>query len=176
MTPEEREALHRIGAAFEISVAEMLEIAAAIDASWIFDELVPSPYPDDEQPNDDSAHILGRLGRAGWIDVLAGFRDSGITMAGFGAVAMQYGNSRATLLRLEHHPSDGSVHLHVADESDTGADFMLLPHERLAALLTQIIALQDDITLETAPSYLPRLMDIVDVLVERNGEFHLLTT
>jgi hypothetical protein len=99
-------------------------------------------------------------------------RDAGITVSGFGALSLQYQGPKGHLLRLEHHTCDGSVHFHVTDESDTGADFILFPDGRETDLLTAIVAIQDELTLETLEQKLPELMAVARVCVVQGGDIY----
>ena len=93
-------------------------------------------------------------------------------MGGFGALALQYQGASGHLLRLEHHTCDGSVHFHVTDDSDTGADFVLFPEGRETDLLSAIVSIQDDLTLETLEQKLPKLMEVARVCVLQGGDLY----
>lgn len=102
----------------------------------------------------DVARIKETLVAAGWRDAVAGYAEAGIEVQGFGELALQYENkAAATLLRLEFHREgpDGvpELHLHVTDADDVGPDFVLRPAGSMDEVVGVLVAVQDELTVET---------------------------
>jgi hypothetical protein len=94
-------------------------------------------------------------------------RDAGITVSGFGAIALQYESSTKHLLRLEHHTCDDSIHFHVTDADDSGTDLVLLPEGKEREVLDAIVAMQDEVTLDNLEQQLAKLLRVSRVSILR---------
>ena len=111
----------------------------------------------DDEPNAATLVIAELLVKDGWVDPMQTLRDAGITVSGFGALALQYQSANGHLLRLEHHTCDGSIHLHVTDESEEGTDLVVAPEGRERDVLAVITAMQDVVTLENLEEHIAKL-------------------
>ena len=162
LAPEEEEVVRQVCAILAVDADAMIEraftrhdtIAAAGDAH-------------DDEPNEQTALIAKRLAAAGWVDPMQSLRDAGIAVSGFGAIALQYESPTGHLLRLEHHTCDGSIHLHVTDEEESGTDLVIAAQGRESELVDTLLALQDDVTLDNLDDQLPKLLRVARVSVLR---------
>lgn len=161
VTLEEEALLHQIGRVLDLDPALVKEIAGA-DAAAEGDA-------HEDEPDDSTRLIVDRLTSRGWFDAFQQLRDAGITVTGGGAAALQYKVPNGHLLRLEHHPCDGSLHFHVTDESDVGLDLVLFPDASLGELLDRILDLQGDVTLASFGECLPGLLEVARVCTVENG-------
>jgi hypothetical protein len=92
-------------------------------------------------------------------------RDAGIGVSGFGALALQYRSPKAHLLRVEHHTCDGSIHLHVSDESESGSDLVVHPDGREHDVVNVITLMQDEVTLDNLEQQLDKLLAVARVSI-----------
>ncbi len=133
------------------------KLAAALDfahdkADVILSAVTQPPPATKRSPGEAGAdaaaetkQIADALGAAGWSDPLASLVEVGIEVESFGAAAFQYANRHGAILRLEHHPEGRTVHVHMTDEDDVGADLVVDYGSRLGELLRAVVALQDDV-------------------------------
>ncbi|MBX3187966.1 MAG: tellurite resistance TerB family protein [Labilithrix sp.] len=168
LAPEEEEVVRQVAAVLA------LDADAIIASVGARNDTIHTGGDDDHEddPNDETKLIADRLGERGWIDPMQALRDAGINVGGFGALSLQYQGPKGHLLRLEHHTCDGSVHFHVEGASDTGADFVLFPEGREADLLDAILAMQDELTLDTLEHRIGALLEVARVCVVRGGDLY----
>jgi uncharacterized tellurite resistance protein B-like protein len=171
LSPEEEEMLRLAGKVLDVDVDRVIERVGRQDT-------VHAPSPDDahdDEPDATTALIADRLGARGWADPMKQLRDAGIKVGGFGAIALEYEAPNRHVLRLEHHTCDGSLHLHVTDDSDMGADFVLFADGREGALIEAIVAQQDLFSLDRIEEQIGKLMEVARVCVVRDGELTEMT-
>lgn len=112
---------------------------------------------------------------AGWVGAFDGFAGTDVQVSGFGEVALQLPNEEAhALLRLEYHAKgpDGvqELHFHVSDESDSGVDFVLRAPGQLADVLAAIVAVQQQLSLDTVGEIVPSIADVcAEAYIVRDG-------
>ncbi len=157
LSPEDEEMVREACAALEIDVGDVVQ------AVGYRKTVLAAGDEHRDEPNDATRRIVATLTAAGWFDPMKQLRDAGITVSGFGAVALQYQSANGHLLRLEHHTCDDSIHFHVTDESDTGADFVLLPDAREDEVIAAIVEMQDVISLENLDEKIEVLARIASV-------------
>jgi hypothetical protein len=102
------------------------------------------------------------ISEVGWRSAL---RDAGISVSGFGALTLQYQSANGHILRVEHHTSDDSIHLHVTDDDDTGSDLVLFPQGKERAVLDVITSMKDVVTLENLEQWIAALLDVARVCI-----------
>jgi len=164
LAPEEEEVVRQVCAILAIDADGMIERVGARN-----DTIAAAGDAHDDEPNEQTALIGKRLVEHGWVDPMQSLRDAGITVSGVGAIALQYESPTRHLLRLEHHTCDGSIHLHVTDEEESGTDLVLAPGGKESEVVGAILALQDAVTLDNLDQHLPALLRIARVSV-RQGE------
>ncbi len=142
LSPEEEEMVREACSVLEVDVHEIVTAVG-----WR-KTVAAAGESHDDPPNDATRRIERRLLAAGWTDPMKHLRDAGVGIGGFGAVALQYQSANGHLLRLEHHTCDGTIHFHVADQSDIGADFVLQAEGCDEAIVDAIVAMQDVVTLD----------------------------
>lgn len=167
LAAEEEEVVRQVAEVLDIDADALISAVGARN-----DTLYEGHDDHSDDPNQETKLIADRLGQRGWVDPMQTLRDAGINVGGFGALSLQYQGAKGQLLRLEHHTCDGSVHFHVADESETGADFVLFPEGRETDLLTAIVEIQDELTLDTLEQKLPKLMEVARVCVMQGGDLY----
>lgn len=162
LAPEEEEVVRQVCGVLAIDADAMIDRVGARN-----DTISAAGDAHDDEPNAQTALIVERLRERGWVDPMQSLRDAGITVSGFGAIALQYESPTGHLLRLEHHTCDGSIHLHVTDEDDSGTDLVLFPEGRESDLLDAIVAMQDEVTLDNLEPQLTKLLRVSRVCVLR---------
>lgn len=160
LAPEEEEVVRQVCGVLSIDADALI---AGIGAQH--DTIAAAADEHDDDPNEQTKLIAHELRGRGWVDPMQAMRDAGITVTGFGAVALQYESPTGHLLRLEHHTCDGSLHLHVTDADDSGTDLVLFPEGKESDLLGAIIAMQDEVTLDNLEQQLPKLLRVSRVCV-----------
>jgi len=165
LAPEEEDVVRQVCAVLAIDADRMIERVGARN-----DTIAAPGDAHDDEPNAMSALILNRLMPRGWVDPMQSMREAGISVSGFGAIALQYESPTEHLLRLEHHTCDGSVHLHVTDEDESGMDLVIAAQGTEDELVTAILALQDEVTLDNLEEQLPKLLRIAPISVLRGEE------
>ena len=165
LAPEEEEVVRQVCAILELDADGIIDRIGARN-----DTIAVAGDAHDDEPNETSALITKRLGERGWVDPMQAMRDAGISVSGFGAIALQYESPTEHLLRLEHHTCDGTIHLHVTDEEESGMDLVITPDGKESALLTAILALQDEVTLDNLDGQLAKLLRIARISVLRGDD------
>lgn len=165
LSPEEEEMLRLAASALAVDVDKVIERVGRKDT--IHMPVVPDLH--DDEPDEITEMIGERLGRAGWTDPMQELRTAGIKVGGFGALALHYTNAPGHVLRLEHHPCDGSIHLHVTGADDVSVDFVLYPDGRDAAVTERLAEIQDVLDLDNVEQHMTALMQIARVRVVRNA-------
>ena len=165
LAPEEEEVVRQVCELLAIDANAMIELVGARNDTIS----TRNPGLHDDEPNEQTKVISDRLRARRWLDPMQSLRDAGITVSGFGALALQYESPTAHILRVEHHTCDGSVHLHVTDANDSGTDLVLFPDGRENELLDTIVALQDEVTLDNLEQQLPKLLRISRVCIRQGG-------
>ncbi|CAN5925028.1 hypothetical protein BH11MYX4_BH11MYX4_30930 [soil metagenome] len=165
LAPEEEEVVRQVCAILAIDADAMIERVGARNDTIAF-----AGDAHDDEPNAQTALIGKRLGEHGWVDPMHSLRDAGITVSGFGAMALQYESPTGHLLRLEHHTCDGSIHLHVTDEEESGTDLVIAAEGKERELLDAIVSVQNDLTLDNLDDQLPKLLRVARVSVRRGED------
>lgn len=164
LSPEEEEMLRLAANALAVDVDKVIERVGRKDT--IHMPVVPDLH--DDEPDEITEMIGERLGKAGWTDPMQELRTAGIKVGGFGALALHYTNPPGHVLRLEHHPCDGSIHLHLTGADDASVDFVLYPDGRDAAVTERLAEIQDVLDLDNVEQHMTALMQIARVRVVRN--------
>ena len=159
LAPEEEEVVRQVCGILSIDADEVI---GAVGARHDTIAAVADDAHDDE-PNEETHVIAQHLVSHGWVDPMQTLRDAGITLSGFGALSLQYQCPNEHLLRLEHHTCDGSIHLHVTDESESGTDLVIHPDRREREVLAVITAMQDDVTLDNLDEQIAKLLKVARV-------------
>jgi uncharacterized tellurite resistance protein B-like protein len=162
LAPEEEEVVRQVCGVLAIDADAVIERVGARH-----DTIAAAGDDHEDEPNEQTKIIGDRLRERGWVDPMQSLRDAGITVSGFGALALQYETPTGHLLRLEHHTCDGSMHFHVTDAEDSGTDLVLFPDGKESELLGAIVAMQDEVTLDNLEQQLPKLLRISRVCVLR---------
>ena len=160
LAPEEEEVVRQVCVVLEVDANEIIGRVGARN-----DTIAPIGETHDDEPNESTKLIEKELGARGWVDPMQSLRDAGVALSGFGALALQYESPNGHLLRVEHHTCDGSLHLHVTDESETGTDLVLFPEGRESELLSTLTTMQDAITLETLDTHIGTLRGVARVCI-----------
>lgn len=160
LAPEEEEVVRQVCVVLEVDANEIIGRVGARN-----DTIAPIGETHDDEPNESTKLIEKELGARGWVDPMQSLRDAGIAVSGFGALALQYESPSGHLLRVEHHTCDGSLHLHVTDEDESGTDLVLFPEGRENDLLSAITTMQDEITLETLDTHIDALRRVARVCI-----------
>jgi uncharacterized tellurite resistance protein B-like protein len=158
LAPEEEEVVRQVCGVLDVDADDVIGAVGARN-----DTIAAAGDAHDDEPNADTTLIAEHLVSRGWNDPMQSMRDAGITVSGFGALALQYQSPNGHLLRLEHHTCDGSIHLHVTDDEDSGTDLVLFADGHEKDLLAVITSLQDDVTLENLDQYIPKLQNVARV-------------
>lgn len=159
LAPEEEEVVRQ--------VCDVLELDAddVIDAVGSRYDTIGAPESHDDAPDATTKAIAARLVPEGFVDPMQSMRDAGISISGFGALALQYHAPNGHLLRVEHHTCDGSIHLHVTDEADTGSDLVLFADGKEGDVLGIITAMKDVVTLDTLEEWIGKLLPLARVCI-----------
>jgi uncharacterized tellurite resistance protein B-like protein len=160
LAPEEEEVLRQVCAVLDVDADDVITAVGARN-----DTIAAAGDAHDDEPNAATKTIADELVRRGWVDPMQSMRDAGITVSGFGALALQYQSPNGHLLRVEHHTCDGSMHFHVTDDSDSGTDLVLFPDGREKDVLAAITGMQDEATLENMEQQIARLQDVARVCI-----------
>lgn len=160
LAPEEEEVVRQVCVVLEVDADEIIGRVGARN-----DTIAPLGETHDDEPNESTKLIEKELGLRGWVDPMQSLREAGVALSGFGALALQYETPNGHLLRVEHHTCDGSLHLHVTDESETGTDLVLFPEGRERELLSALTSMQDAITLESLPTHIGTLRGVARVCI-----------
>lgn len=158
LAPEEEEVVRQVCGVLDVDADDVIGAVGARN-----DTIAAAGDAHDDEPNAETKLIAEHLVSRGWNDPMQSMRDAGITVSGFGALALQYQSPNGHLLRLEHHTCDGSIHLHVTDDEDSGTDLVLFADGREKDVLSMITSLQDDVTLENLEQYIPKLQGVARV-------------
>jgi uncharacterized tellurite resistance protein B-like protein len=160
LAPEEEEVVRQVCVVLQVDADEIIGRVGARN-----DTIAPIGETHDDEPNEKTKLIEDTLVGRGWVDPMQSLREAGVALSGFGALALQYASPNGHLLRVEHHTCDGSLHLHVTDESDAGTDLVLFPEGREGELLAVLTTMQDQVTLETLDAHITRLHDVARVCI-----------
>ena len=160
LAPEEEEVVRQVCVVLDVDADEIIGRVGARN-----DTIAPLGETHDDEPNESTKLIEKELGLRGWVDPMQSLREAGVALSGFGALALQYETPNGHLLRVEHHTCDGSLHLHVTDESETGTDLVLFPEGRERELLSALTSMQDAITLESLPTHIGTLRGVARVCI-----------
>ena len=160
LAPEEEEVVRQVCGVLAVDADQVIgAVGSRNDTIATTDE-----DAHDDEPNDFTKVIADRLKGAGWEDPMQSLRDAGIGVGGFGALALQYDAPSGRVLRLEHHTCDGSIHLHVADDStgasEAGRELVLYPDEKEQEMLAAIVSMQDNVTLENLEQHITMLLTL----------------
>ncbi len=162
LAPEEEEVVRQVCGILALDADALIDLVGARNDTIA----ASSGDSHDDEPNEQTEQIVKRLRERGWVDPMQSMRDAGISVSGFGAIALQYENPSGHLLRLEHHTCDDSIHLHVTDAEDSGTDLVLFSDDdREGELLDAIVALQDVVTLDNLEEQFPKLLRVARVCV-----------
>jgi uncharacterized tellurite resistance protein B-like protein len=160
LAPEEEEVVRQVCVVLEVDADEIIGGVGGRN-----DTVAPAGQTHDDEPNASTKLIEETLVGRGWVDPMQSLRDAGVALSGFGALALQYESKAKHLLRVEHHTCDGSLHLHVTDDSEAGTDLVLFPEGRESELLSVITAMQDEVTLETLDTHIDDLQTVARVCI-----------
>jgi uncharacterized tellurite resistance protein B-like protein len=160
LAPEEEEVVRQVCVVLDVDADEIIGRVGGRN-----DTIAPIGETHDDEPNESTELIEKELTQRGWVDPMQSLRDAGVALSGFGALALQYESPNGHLLRVEHHTCDGSLHLHVTDESETGTDLVLFPEGRERELLSALTTMQDVITLETLDTHIGTLRGVARVCI-----------
>jgi len=160
LAPEEEEVVRQVCGVLDLDADTLIDAVGARN-----DTIGAAGDAHDDEPNEQTKLIAAQLGKAGWVDPMQTLRDAGISVSGFGAIALQYQSSNGHLLRLEHHTCDGSVHLHVTDDSDSGSDLVVFPEGKEKEVLDVVVAMQTEVTLENLDTQIQKLLAVAKVCI-----------
>ncbi len=160
LAPEEEEVVRQVCGVLDVDADEVIEAVGARN-----DTIAAAGDAHDDEPDDNTKLIAELLVPSGWVDPMQTLRDAGITVSGFGAIALQYQCPNGHLLRLEHHTCDGTIHFHVTDEAESGSDLVIRPDGRDRDVVTRIIAMQDDVTLDNLEESIGQLLEVSRVSI-----------
>ncbi|MDB4939476.1 MAG: hypothetical protein JWP87_6448 [Labilithrix sp.] len=164
LAPEEEEVVRQVCGVLDVDADDVIDAVGARN-----DTIAAAGDTHDDEPNAETKLIADTLVPRGWVDPMQSLRDAGISVSGFGALALQYESPKGHLLRVEHHTCDGSIHFHVTDDSDGGSDLVLFPDGRAKDVLAAIVAMQDEVTLESIEAQIVKLQAVSRVCIF-NGE------
>jgi len=160
LAPEEEEVVRQVCGVLDLDADTLIDAVGSRN-----DTIGAAGDAHDDEPNENTKLIADHLVKHGWIDPMQTLRDAGIGVSGFGAIALQYQVPNGHLMRVEHHTCDGSIHLHVTDESDTGSDLVLFPDGREGDVLAAVVAMQDDVTLANLEEHIKKLLAVSRVCI-----------
>lgn len=158
LAPEEEEVVRQVCDILDVDADEVIVAVGARN-----DTISAAGDAHDDEPNAATKIIAEQLVGRGWTDPMQSMRDAGITVSGFGALALQYQSPNGHLLRVEHHTCDGSIHFHVTDDDDSGSDLVLFADGRDKDLVAAISALQDEVSLENLEQHIRQLQKVARV-------------
>jgi uncharacterized tellurite resistance protein B-like protein len=158
LAPEEEDVVRQVCGVLDVDVDDVFAAVGARN-----DTIAAAGDAHDDEPNEATKIIADELRRRGWVDPMQSLRDAGITVSGFGALALQYETPNGHLLRVEHHTCDGSIHFHVTDESDSGSDLVLFADGRERDVIGTIVAMQDEVTLDNLEQQITKLLEVAKV-------------
>jgi uncharacterized tellurite resistance protein B-like protein len=154
LAPEEEEVVRQVCGVLSLDADQVIgAVGARNDTISTSDD-----DAHDDEPNEITKIIAEYLAHNGWVDPMQGLRDAGITLSGFGALALQHESENGHRIRLEHHTCDASIHLHVTDEHESGTDLVIYPEHRTREILELIVAVQDKVTLDNLDQYIQELL------------------
>lgn len=134
--------------------------ALFVDANAVLNELSMQPAQKqrpmfasgeehDDPPNEFTRVLRDRLGLHGWVDPMKLLRDAGVHLSEGSALALEHTSPNGTILGLEHHTCDDSVHLRVTTGDGVSTVLILsAARGREADLLRAILAKQADLATE----------------------------
>lgn len=160
LAPEEEEIVRQVCLVLELDADEVIDAVGARH-----DTIAAGGDSHDDEPDERTKIIAEQLVPEGWVDPMQSMRDAGISVSGFGALALQYHSPSGHLLRVEHHTCDGSIHLHVTDESDTGSDMVVFPDGKERDVLAIISEMRDDVTLDNLEQWIMKLLSVARVCI-----------
>lgn len=160
LAPEEEDVVRQVCKVLEVDADEIISGVGGRN-----DTIAGPGETHDDEPNATTELIASELRNHGWVDPMQSLRDAGISLSGFGALALEHEAPGGRRLRVEHHTCDGSLHLHVNDESEEGTDLVLYPDGREKELLALLVSMQDEITLEGLDQYIARLKPAARVCI-----------
>jgi uncharacterized tellurite resistance protein B-like protein len=160
LAPEEEDVVRQVCGVLDVDADDVIGAVGARN-----DTIAAAGDAHDDEPNETTTLIAESLVARGWVDPMQSMRDAGITVSGFGALALQYQSPNGHLLRVEHHTCDGSIHFHVTDAEDSGSDLVLFADGREKDVVSAILALQDEVTLDNLDQQIPRLQRVARVCI-----------
>lgn len=160
LAPEEEQVVRQVCDVLEVDADDVIHAVGARN-----DTIAAAGDSHDDEPDDKTRLIAAELVPTGWVDPMQSMRDAGISISGFGALALQYQAASGHLLRVEHHTCDGSIHLHVTDEADTGSDLVLFPDGKEHEVLGVISAMKDVVTLDNLEQWIAKLLGVARVCI-----------
>ncbi len=152
LAAEEEEILRHVCRELDVDVDDVIRAVGAR-----FDTLQTGGDSHDDEPNEITAIITEALVPTGWVDPMQAMRDAGISVSGFGALALQYQASNGHLLRLEHHTCDASIHFHVTDDEEEGTDLVLFADGKEREVLAIVSAMQNVVTRANLATWIAKL-------------------
>lgn len=158
LAPEEEEVVRQVCGVLSVDADEVIGAVGARN-----DTIAASGDTHDDEPNEETKIIAEHLVRRGWVDPMQTLRDAGISVGGFGALALEYTSPTQHVLRIEHHTCDRSIHFHVTDEADDGSDLVIHPDGRERDVLRVIAEMQDEVTLENFERQIQKLLAVARV-------------
>ncbi len=158
LAPEEEEVVRQVCGVLDVDADDVIEAVGARN-----DTIAAAGDAHDDEPNAQTKLIAEHLLSRGWVDPMQSLRDAGISVSGFGALALQYQSPNGHLMRVEHHTCDSSIHFHVSDDSDAGSDLVLFPDGRDKDAVEVITSMQDEVTLDNLEQHIPRLQQVARV-------------
>lgn len=160
LAPEEEDVVRQVCGVLDVDADDVIDAVGARH-----DTIAAGGDSHDDEPDEKTKLIAEKLVPTGWVDPMQSLRDAGISVSGFGALALQYQSESGHLLRVEHHTCDGSIHLHVTDEADTGSDMVVFPDGKERDVLAVISEMRDDVTLENLERWITRLLAVARVCI-----------
>jgi uncharacterized tellurite resistance protein B-like protein len=165
LAAEEEDVVRRVCEALALDAEDVLRAVTGPD-----DLLTVLEEAHDDAPDGTTALIAEHLIPLGFVDPMQAMRDAGVSLSGFGAIALQYPSPNGHLLRVEHHTCDGSIHLHVTDEADSGSDLVLFPAGAERVVIGLIADMRDVVTLENLQQWVDRLLPVTRVCIFRGDD------
>lgn len=160
LAPEEDEVVRQVCRALSLDPDDVIDAA-----SVRIDTIGAASDAHDDEPNEVTRAIAAQLAESGWVDPMQTLRDAGITVSGFGALALEYQAPSGQLLRLEHHTCDGSVHLHVTDDAEVGSELVLFASAGETRLISTIVGMQEAVTPANIEQHIKDLLGVAKVCI-----------
>jgi uncharacterized tellurite resistance protein B-like protein len=160
LAPEEEEVVRQVCKVLEVDADEIISGVGARN-----DTIAPIGDTHDDEPNESTTLIAEALVAHGWVDPMQSLRDAGVSISGFGALALQYDTPTGHLLRVEHHTCDGSLHLHVTDADEAATELVIFPEGREKELVSMLTAMQDQLTLDDLDAHIGKLLGVARVCI-----------